>query len=187
VARISLRRAAMSGLQWGCGLGLVLTFGAIGAARAKTITPALSRVNDGTRWSVINADASLAVESGRSVVRLWPKGGDLGTGSNVGLALVEGVDFAEGTVEVDLKGRGGSAASFLGLAFAVADGKTFEAVYFRPFRFRSDDVASRVHAIQYVAWPEHTWRSCAGRSTAPTNRRSSPSPTRADGFTPASR
>ena len=37
------------------------------------------------------------------------------------------------------------------------DGKTFEAVYFRPFNFMRDDKSYRVHAVQYVAWPDHTW------------------------------
>ena len=37
------------------------------------------------------------------------------------------------------------------------DGKTFEAVYFRPFNFMRDDKSFRAHAVQYVAWPDHTW------------------------------
>lgn len=118
--------------------------------------PALAKVNDGKSWRVIHADATTAIEGGKPVVHLKPHG-DPNVGSNIGLALVEGAEFTEGVLEIDLKGLGKSEASFLGLAFGVADEKNFEAIYFRPFRFASDDVPSRVHAVQYVAWPEHTW------------------------------
>jgi hypothetical protein len=45
----------------------------------------------------------------------------------------------------------------VGVAFGAADGKTFEAVYFRPFNFLRDDKSFRVRAVRYVAWPDHTW------------------------------
>ena len=73
------------------------------------------------------------------------------------LALVDGARFDGGTIDVDLKGNGAERASFLGVAFAVADAGHYEAVYFRPFNFRAADAAHRGHAVQYVAWPEHTW------------------------------
>jgi hypothetical protein len=88
---------------------------------------------------------------------LKPKGGNIPGKSNTGLALVEGMEFAEGTIEIDLKGKGKQEASFLGVAFSVADGKTFEAVYFRPFNFMRDDEAFRVRAVQYISWPDNTW------------------------------
>jgi hypothetical protein len=71
--------------------------------------------------------------------------------SNVGLALVEGLEFAKGTIEIDLKGKGKFERTFLGIAFNVADGKTFEAIYFRPFNFLRDNTTYRTRAVQYVA------------------------------------
>src|SRR5215471_1190591 len=158
MAWISLQLAAMGCLRRSFVLviGVVLTCASLGFAREKAITPELSKIGDGKRWSVIHADASAAVEMGQSVVRMKPWG-DPQVGSNIGLALVDGVEFAEGTLEIDLKGNGKQEASFLGVAFNVADARTFEAIYFRPFRFMSDDVASRAHAVQYVAWPSYTW------------------------------
>jgi hypothetical protein len=117
-----------------------------------SLAPDLGRVNDPKRWRVIDADAS--VEG--PVVRLKPHG-DPAVGSHIGLALVQDVAFSDGTLEIDLRGAGKQEASFLGLAFGVADAKTFEAVYFRPFRFVGDDPDARSHAVQYVAWPEYTW------------------------------
>jgi hypothetical protein len=119
-------------------------------------TPDLARVNDGHTWNVINTDPIVTNESGRTVVRLYPRGGD-GPGSNVALALVRGDDFQEGTIDVDLRGRAGELRSFLGVAFNVTDEKTFEAVYFRPFNFRAPEPEHRVRAVQYVAWPDHPW------------------------------
>jgi hypothetical protein len=69
------------------------------------------------------------------------------------------VTCAEAVIDVDLRGAGEAGASFIGIAFGVADATRYEAVYFRPFRFRSDNAVERSHAVQYVAWPEHTWEA----------------------------
>jgi hypothetical protein len=146
----------MKCVSWGWVLGVLLTYVPLCDAQEKVIAPDVSQINDGKIWSVINADYDTAMEDGKRVVHLKPKG-KANTPSDVGLALVEGVDFAEGTLEIDLKGKGATERSFLGLGFNVADGKTFEAVYFRPFNFKRDDQTYRVRAVQYVAWPDHTW------------------------------
>jgi hypothetical protein len=125
-------------------------------AEQRSVTPDLARINDGKVWNVVNASYTTAMEDGKRVVRLAPKG-DADVGSIIGLALVEGLNFTEGTIDVDLKGKGGRQTSFVGVAFSVADGNTFEAVYFRPFNFKRDDKAFRARAVQYVAWPENTW------------------------------
>jgi len=116
------------------------------------LAPDLRLVNDAKSWRVIDADAS--VEG--TIVRLKPHG-DPRTGSHIGLALMQNVKFSVGTLEIELRGGGRLEPSFLGLAFGVADANTFEAVYFRPFRFVDDDADARRHAVQYVAWPAYTW------------------------------
>jgi thiol-disulfide isomerase/thioredoxin len=136
--------------------GMLLAYVAPCFAREKAITPDLSQISDRKVWTVINADCESAMEDGKRVVRLRPKG-TANTPSDIGLALVGGVEFAEGTVEIDLKGKGKDEASFLGIAFGVVDDKTFEAVYFRPFNFMREGDSYREHAVQYVAWPEHAW------------------------------
>jgi len=146
----------MNGFSWGWVFGVLVAYLPACSAQEKLIAPDVSQINDGKFWSVINADCDTAIEDGKRVVRMKPKGKAI-AGSNVGLALVEGVEFAEGTLEIDLKGRGKAETSFLGVAFSVVDGKTFEAVYFRPFNFMRDDPSFRVRAVQYVAWPDHTW------------------------------
>lgn len=74
-----------------------------------------------------------------------------------GLAWVEGTDFAQGTIEVDVRGRDVYQQSFLGIAFHRRDDNTYEAVYLRPFNFRADDPARHQHAVQYIAVPDYDW------------------------------
>jgi hypothetical protein len=143
-------------LSFGFVLGVLLACGGSSFAREQAIRPDLSRINDGGRWRLINASPNVVSEAGASVVRMKPATKP-NTPSNVGLALVNGLEFSEGTLEVDLKGRGPVERCFLGVAFNVADGKKFEAVYFRPFNFCEGQYATPTHAVQYVAWPAHTW------------------------------
>ena len=136
-------------------LSLAAIAGAGGA-----ITPDLAKIHDARSWSLLNGEAVVEKEAGTSVLRLRPKG-DIAVGSNVGLALVARLELGAGTFEVDLKGAGAEAASFLGIAFDVADERNFEAVYFRPFNFtragERDGQPFRAHAVQYVAWPANPW------------------------------
>jgi uncharacterized protein (TIGR03067 family) len=125
-------------------------------AEEKAITPDLSQIKDGKVWNLINVDCETATEDGKRVVRLKPKGKP-NTPGEMGLALLEGLEFTEGTLEVDLKGRGKIETSFLGLAFSALDGKVFEAVYFRPFNFMRDDELFRARAVQYISWPADPW------------------------------
>jgi hypothetical protein len=74
-----------------------------------------------------------------------------------GLVWVQGSDFAEGTIELEVRGRDLLQRSFLGVAFHGKDDNTYEAVYLRPFNFRADDPARHQHAVQYMASPDFDW------------------------------
>jgi hypothetical protein len=122
-------------------------------AQEKGISPDLAKIAGGKGWSMHNATAEVVAGEGKSGVRLKAKADSI-TGI-AGLVLADDVEFTEGVIEIDLKGRD-VRPSFLGVAFNVADEKTFEAVYFRPFNFNTNgEFKSR--AVQYVAWPEHPW------------------------------
>jgi hypothetical protein len=79
------------------------------------------------------------------------------------LALVDGLEFTDGTIEVDLAGEpsagaAGGARGFVGVAFRVQpDRKTYDCFYLRPTNGRSDDQERRNHTAQYISHPEHTW------------------------------
>jgi hypothetical protein len=74
-----------------------------------------------------------------------------------GVVWIEGTDFGEGTIELDVRGRDVFQQSFLGVAFHGKDDKTYEAVYLRPFNFRAEDPTRHQHAVQYIALPEFDW------------------------------
>ena len=74
-----------------------------------------------------------------------------------GLVWVEGTDFADGTIEVDVRGRDLVGRSFLGLAFHRKDDGTYDGVYLRPFNFRATDPARHQHAVQYISIPDYDW------------------------------
>lgn len=79
---------------------------------------------------------------------------------------LEGVIFAEGTIEVDILGKSAPPGSnFLGIAFHGADETTFDCVYFRPFNFRAQNPENASHAVQYISHPEWTWHKLRREKT----------------------
>jgi hypothetical protein len=75
-----------------------------------------------------------------------------------GVAYLPGVEFSNGAIELDLRGKDVQQQSFLGVAFHGVDDKTVDLIYFRPFNFRTDDAARRLRAVQYVSHPTYTWQ-----------------------------
>jgi hypothetical protein len=125
-------------------------------AQQDALAPDLSKIAEAETWRLVNADAQAVEEGGKQFVRLKAKGRGAGSGDNAGLALVEGLEFKQGTIEVDLRGRDVRQGSFLGVTFHALDDKTFETVYFRPFNFKAAP-PFRTRAVQYASWPGNTW------------------------------
>jgi hypothetical protein len=98
-----------------------------------------------------------AVNRDISALNGQPSGVHLSARTAEGLAWIEGADFGEGTIEIDVRGRDTPNMSFVGIAFHGTDDKTYESVYLRPFNFRTTDPARHHHAIQYMAPPEFDW------------------------------
>lgn len=79
------------------------------------------------------------------------------------LAIVDGVEFGNGTIEVDLAGEpgpgaAGGARGFVGVAFRLQpDRKTYDCFYLRPTNGRAEDQERRNHTAQYISHPTHTW------------------------------
>src|SRR6266516_7784574 len=74
------------------------------------------------------------------------------------VAYLQGIEFSNGTIECDVRGKDLQQQSFLGIAFHGVDGTAYDAVYFRPFNFRAQDPEKRSHAVQYVSHPTYTWQ-----------------------------
>ena len=94
----------------------------------------------------------------REVSRAAERGGvHLSVKEGPGVAWIEGSDFGEGTIDVDVRGKDVLQQSFLGVAFHRKDDQTYESVYLRPFNFQATDPTRHQHAIQYMQVPEFDW------------------------------
>ncbi len=72
-----------------------------------------------------------------------------------GIAWLDDFEFTNVTIEVDIKGKDATGQSFVGIAFRGVDEETYDAVYFRPFNFRSPE--RNEHSVQYISHPNYTW------------------------------
>jgi len=94
----------------------------------------------------------------REVVTLQgTRGVHLSQRNGNGIAWIEGSEFAQGTIELEVRGRDVFQQSFLGIAFHRRDDNIYDAVYLRPFNFRASDPVRHMHAVQYIAFPENDW------------------------------
>lgn len=76
---------------------------------------------------------------------------------NAGIVWIKNFLFESGTIEFDVKGKDVLQESFVGIAFHGTNDSTYQAIYFRPFNFRSNDPIRRKHAVQYIALPKNDW------------------------------
>jgi hypothetical protein len=78
----------------------------------------------------------------RTVTKLDAKPGavHMSEAADVGLAWIDGTDLAEGTIEVDGRGR-----------------DVLQQSYLRPFNFRAEDPTRHQHAVQYMMAPDYDW------------------------------
>lgn len=93
----------------------------------------------------------VSVNSGTNTLILNDRKGD-------GMAIIEDLEFDKGIIELELKGENNPGKSFVGIAFNIQNDSTYEAVYFRPFNFRSDEKIKREHSVQYIYHPKYNWR-----------------------------
>src|SRR5258708_38539556 len=52
-----------------------------------------------------------------------------------GVVFLRDINFKNGTIDVDLRGKDVFLKSFLGIAFHAKDTSAYDVIYFRPFRF----------------------------------------------------
>jgi hypothetical protein len=81
-----------------------------------------------------------------------------------GIAWLKGVEFSNGILEFDVRGEDVQQHSFVGIAFHGRNNDTFDAIYLRPFQFRSDNEVLKKRAIQYISLPDFTWQTLREKS-----------------------
>ncbi len=117
----------------------------------KTIEPKLSELGDGKGLKVFNRTVTSLNDGAKKGLRLSESAGD-------GVAYLQGIEFTNGIIEFDVRGKDVPQQSFVGFAFHGVDGATYDAIYFRPFNFKAEDPARRIRAVQYISHPTYTWQ-----------------------------
>jgi len=118
---------------------------------------------------VFNRSVSSLSDGTRKGLRLSESPGD-------GVAYLRGVELGNGTIEFDVRGKDVQGQSFVGVAFHGVDGATYDAIYFRPFNFRTEDPARRSHAVQYISHPAYTWQKLRAERPGAFEQPLSPAP-----------
>lgn len=96
-------------------------------------------------WTAFNSEVSY----NKGVIHLTNEG------SGSALLWINDLDFENGFVELDIRGKDENGNSFLGLAFHGKDSANYEALYFRPFNFKNDQ--KKGNSIQYISSPDYQW------------------------------
>lgn len=131
-----------------------------------------------TAWEFFNGAAfAIAKQGGVTIARARP-----GVGSGDRGAFIRGTDFRDGVIELEIKGATQRQKSFLGVVFHALDGKTYEAVYFRPFNFGSSKELNRSHGVQYIAHPKWPWQKLRSQRTGEFESAVTPEPDGGDWF-----
>lgn len=130
---------------------VMILVAAVIAAQKKAIQPDLTKISDAKTWKIAGRKVTAVSYGNRKAVQFDEAAGQ-------GFAWLEGVEFENGVIEFDVKGKDELQKSFVGLAFRGVDETTHDAVYFRPFNFKAEDPVRRIHAVQYVSHPTFTWK-----------------------------
>jgi len=118
---------------------------------------------------VFNRSVTNLSDGTRKGLRLSSSPGD-------GVAYLRGTEFGNGTIEVDIRGKDVQGQSFVGIAFHGVDSTTYDAIYFRPFNFRTPDSTRHSHAVQYISHPTYTWQKLRAERPGSFEQPVSPAP-----------
>jgi hypothetical protein len=143
--------------------GLVLAIGYIPqvwgqtAGHGQKVRPALPAISE-----VIRGHTELVTYRGIHALKLVPSADTRGKDEDM-MGLLEGAEFKDGTIQVDVAGapRPGmppDSRGFIGLSFRTGShGSWSEIFYLRPTNGRANDQLRRNHSVQYASHPEFPW------------------------------
>jgi hypothetical protein len=120
------------------------------------------RLDSLERLEPVNAHAEITTYKGRRALHLVPLPDPQNDNESL-IALVNGTDFKDGKIELEVAGSpvAGSAPDsrgFIGVMFRVQEhGRRGENIYLRPTNGRADDQLRRNHSTQYESIPDFPW------------------------------
>ena len=130
-------------------LGMIISLS--GFAQVAPLKFDLFSLLENNKLEVFNRKVATFLEKDKKGIRFSKN-------ENDGIAWLNGIEFSNGTIELDIRGKDQYQQSFVGVAFHGVDNNTLDAVYFRPFNFQSSDPVRKIHAVQYVSQPDKTWQ-----------------------------
>jgi hypothetical protein len=101
-------------------------------------------------WIAINRHVTVQDSAHSTILHLDDAPG-------AGMLWTPKIDFSDGEIEVDIRGRDVFQKSFPGIAFRCASEVACDIVYLRPFNYRATDSIRHAHALQYTSYPEYSW------------------------------
>jgi hypothetical protein len=121
-------------------------------SQQRTVSYNLSELLSSRNLSTTNREASKLPAGERSGIKI-------SSGAGEGAVWLNGITFANGVVEFDVKGKNVEQQSFMGIAFhGLVDTKTFDVIYLRPFNFKAEEPIKRSHSVQYASHPDYPWQ-----------------------------
>ncbi len=139
---------------------LVLRLGFLASTLSLTLPAAGIDVTDLAHLDLRNARVQPVTYHGQAALQMIEK--DIGPGG--AYAIVKGLSFHDGTIELEVSGApsktaDATARGFIGMMFRIqSDGAHYECIYLRPTNGRAGDQLQRNHAVQYVSPPEWDWK-----------------------------
>jgi hypothetical protein len=113
----------------------------------------LTPLNVTIRPATLAGKKGIRIEAAREIAATSPEE----------LAVLDGTNFGDGVIEVEIAGdiqpgAPDTARGFVGIAFRVQeDLKTYDAFYLRPRNGRDPNQLRRNHSAQYMAHPDWPW------------------------------
>ncbi len=127
-----------------------------------TAGPPVARAGLPTFAEVVNGRTERVTYRGLPAIKLVPLPAVASQDNNM-MALLDGSEFRDGTIELDVAGAPRAETSagsrgFIGLSFRTGPhGEWSEVFYLRPTNGRADDQLRRNHSVQYASDPEFPW------------------------------
>jgi hypothetical protein len=130
-------------------LGILTTL--TGMGQVNTVKYDLNAMLENSKLEVFNRKVNAFSENDKKGIRFSKVESD-------GMAWLNDVEFSNGSIELDIRGKDVLQQSFVGVAFHGVDNKTLDAIYFRPFNFQSTDSVRKIHSVQYISHPDNSWQ-----------------------------
>lgn len=117
----------------------------LGSLGSGNLVAQITLAADSRKWIAYNCKADFSSDS----IHL------INASGKTALLWAKTINFKNGTIELDIKGKDGNRDSFVGVAFHAIDNETYDAIYFRPLAFRNQE--KKDHAVQYIDKPDNDW------------------------------